>query len=42
MKFLSYNLEIYAFNFTAHSINTRNKPQLHTPRANVTTTPEDI
>jgi hypothetical protein len=36
MKFLSYNLEFYTFNFSAPGINTRNKLQLHKPTANLT------
>lgn len=36
MKFFSYNLEIYTFNFSVHGINMRNKLQLHKPTANLT------
>jgi hypothetical protein len=36
MIFLSYNFEIYTFNFSVHGINTRNKLQLHKPTANLT------
>jgi len=36
MQFLSHNLEMYTFNFTVHGINTRNKPQLHKSKVNLT------
>jgi hypothetical protein len=36
IKFLSHNLEIYTFNFSVHSLNTRNKLQLHKLTANCT------
>jgi hypothetical protein len=35
MKFLSHNLEIYAFDFRVFSINMRNKVQLHKLSANL-------